>query len=190
MTVPRITLASLDGMTQYAPLLALGWVYKTIDLWSPIQSRLVYPARLHSDHPQDTLLAVLVSILAGCRSVHQINTSIRPDRLLAQAWGQACFDEQSTVARVLDNSQGTQVEQLRQGSEVIYRWTGQAPQHDWRVPLIVDIDLTALPTSARGQGSTKGYLGEKRGALVVNYAELEPPTTRRVSVRSSIPAIP
>ncbi len=189
-TAPQITLAPLDGMTRFAPLVALGCLFQTSDLFSPIRSRLQYPAGLHTDHPQDAIFALLVSMLAGCRSVQQINTVIRPDRLLAQAWGQDGFPEQSTIARVLDVSQAEQVQQLRAGETVIFRWISQTARHNWVEPLWTDIDLTALPTSARAQGSTKGYFPEKRGALAASCAGWEPRNTMRALVRCSTPAIP
>lgn len=49
------------------------------------------------------LLDLWVSILAGCRSVSHVNTHIRPDLVLAQAWGRPRFHEQSTLARILDD---------------------------------------------------------------------------------------
>jgi hypothetical protein len=42
---------------------------------------------MHTEKPLEALVDVWVSILAGCRWVHQINTKIRPDGLLAHAWG-------------------------------------------------------------------------------------------------------
>lgn len=133
---------------------------------------------------------VWVSMLAGCRSVHQVNTKIRPDRLLARTWGRERFCEQSTLARVLDACEAEQVQQLRAGVEAVYRWIGRAPQGKWEVsPLMIDIDLTGLPAGRKAEGSTKGYFSEKKGCVDVNCAALEPPTMTKVSVRCCIQAI-
>jgi hypothetical protein len=188
-TVPKITLASLAGMSRFAPLVALGAIYQQSDLFAPIRSRLQFPEQMHTDRPYDALLTLLVSMLAGCRSVSQINTAIRPDPVLARAWGQEHFAEQSTIARVLDQCREAQISQLQAGVEAIFRWISQTAQHDWNQPLWVDIDLTALPTSARAEGSTKGYFSEKKGSTAANSAGLERRNTMKVSVRCSIQAI-
>jgi hypothetical protein len=164
---PRITLVPLGQTTLFAPLVALGFYVREQDLLAPIFARLTFEQATHTRHPEAALLDLWVSILAGCYSVSQINTKIRPDRLLAQAWGRPCFAEQSTVARVLDVCQAEQVDQLRAGAAVVYRWLGQAPHQAWAdAPLMIDIDLTALPAGRHADGSTKGYFAEKGGADV------------------------
>jgi hypothetical protein len=174
MSPPRFSLASLGGMTQFAPLVALGFFVREYDLLSPITSRLAFTQATHTEDPIAALIEVWVSMLAGCRSIWQINTKIRPDLVLAQAWGREQFAEQSTVARVLDVCQPEQVDQLRQGIESIYRWTSQAAQHHWIQELLVDIDLTGLPAGRQAEGSTKGYFSEKKGHAAGSYAVSEP----------------
>lgn len=176
---PQITLAPLDGVTQYAPLMALGFSCREQDILSPIFSRLKFPPGLHTEHPENALLTMFVSLLAGCRSVSQINTKIRPDLTLANAWGMPRFVEQSTVSRVLEQTQNEQIEQLRAGAEAIYAWIGQAPHHHWESSLVIDIDLTGLPCSAKAEGSSKGYFSEKKVAMDDSYVTLEQPSTMK-----------
>jgi len=92
----------MKGTTQFAPLVAIGFFMREFDLLAPIYSRLVFEQATHTQYPVEALLDLWVSILAGCRSVWQINTKIRPDLSLAQAWGRSRFADQSTIARVLD----------------------------------------------------------------------------------------
>ena len=180
--IPRFSLAHLDSYTRFAPLVALGFFVREQDLFSPLFSRLKFPAHLHTVNPTAALLDLWVSILAGCRSVSQINTQIRPDRLLAQAWGRECFCEQSTIARVLDACQSEQVNQLRAGVQAVYHWIGQATRHPWELAsLIVDIDLTGLPAGRQAEGSTKGYFSGKKGPVDGSYAGSQPPSMTRAS---------
>ena len=191
MTAPRISLTSLAGMSQFAPLVALGFFVREYDLFSPITSRLAFTLATHTEYPKEALLEVWVSMLAGCRSIWQINTKIRPDLVLAQAWGREQFAEQSTVARILDGCQPEQVEQLRQGIESIYRWIGQAPQHQWAAgELLVDIDLTGLPAGRKAEGSSPGYFSGKKGHAAGSYVGLGPPPMMKVWPRCCIPATP
>lgn len=88
---PRICLAPMKGTTQFAPLVAMGFFMREFDLLAPIYSRLVFEQATHTQYPVEALLDLWVSILAGCRSVWQINTKIRPDLTLAQAWGRSRF---------------------------------------------------------------------------------------------------
>lgn len=189
ITKPDFTLSSLEGMTKFAPLIALGFACREQDSFSPIFSRLIFPKGMHIEHPEKALMTLWVSLLAGCRSISQINTVIRPDLGLACAWGQNCFVEQSTVARILDQIQVEQVEQFRQGMEHVYGWIGQAVNHTWEELLLVDIDLTGLPSSPNAEGSCKGYFSEKKEVAGVSCAGLQPLSMMKVSVRYSIRAI-
>lgn len=164
LSKPRISLVKFEETTRFAPLVALGFFVREEDLLSPIFSRLEFTQPTHTEHPVEALVDLWVSILAGCRSVSQINTQIRPDLVLAHAWGRPGFAEQSTVARVLDVCQEEQVSQLRAGVEAIYRWIGRALHHPWaETALLMDIDLTGLPAGKSAQGSTKGYFSGKKG---------------------------
>jgi len=168
---PRIVLTPLEHVTRFAPLVALGYWTREHDLWAPIFSRLRFEQSIHIKHPEEALLDLWVSMHAGCRSVSHVNTQIRPDLALAQAWGRARFHEQSTLARVLDKCQPEHVEQLRAGVDMVYQWIGQAPHHAWSTePLTIDIDLTGLPAGRQAEGSTTGYFSGKRGPEAARYA--------------------
>ena len=162
---PMICVDELKGSTAYAPLVALGNYVRMTDLLSPLESRVCFPAGMHTEHPTEALIDLWISMLAGCQSVFQINSKLRPDHTLAKSWGRSVsFAEQSTVARILDHCQTEQVAQFSEGIQAINRWICQSYQHPWPHMLTVDIDLTELPASARAQGSTKGYFQEKGGA--------------------------
>lgn len=183
-TMPRIVLVPLEQTTLFAPLLALGFRIREQDLLAPVFSRLAFEQPTHTVHPEAAMLDAWVSILAGCRSISNINTKIRPDRLLAQAWGRPCFYEQSTVARVLDACHVAQVGELRAGIEAVYRWIGQAPRHRWSDgDLTIDVDLTGLLAGRQAEGSTKGYFSGKKGGVDASCAALMPPISTRTSDR-------
>lgn len=190
-SVPKISVVKLDKVTQFAPLVALGFYVRATDLLSPIYSRLHFPKGMHTEDPVAAMIDLWISMLAGCRSVSQINTKIRPDLPLAAAWGRQQFKEQSTIARVLDGCRQEQVEQLRDAVNVLYQWLGQSPRHEWRSksPLMVDIDLTGLPAGRQAEGSVPGYYSGKRGCVYGNYAASAQPPTAKVSVRSFFPVM-
>jgi len=179
---PRFIVTPMETYTTFGPLVALGFFVQQHDLWAPVRSRVCFTQSMHCDDPVDALLDMGVGILAGCEVVAQINTTIRPDRLLAQAWGREQFREQSTIARVLDACGPLQVQQMRQANEQLLRWTGRVYQHDFsRAWLLLDIDLTALLASKRADGSEKGYFPGKKTRRAANWRVWRPSTIEKSS---------
>ena len=182
---PHFTTAPIAS-TAHAPLVALGFWVRQLDLWAPIRTRVQFTQPTHTKDPVGALLDLAVGLLAGCEVVAQVNTTIRSDPLLAQAWGRDAFAEQSTIARVLDACQPLQVAQWRHANEATLRWMGQIYQHpfpqDW---LRLDVDLTALEASAAAEGSEKGYFPGKKTQPGGSWAASRPPTTGKWSCRTS-----
>jgi len=147
--------------TRFAPLAALGTYYCAQKTLEPLQQVSMALKTVHYC-PADKLVDMLVSILAGCTHVAQINTRLRPEVTLAQAWGRDTYVEQSTVARTLDALTQTNLQDLRAAGMTIWRAHSQALDHDWRGWLWFDLDLSGLRASPNAEDSTKGYFsGEK-----------------------------
>jgi len=114
------------------------------------------------DHtPGEKLLDALLVILAGYPSLYMLNTKLRPDPVLASAWHRRAFADQSVVSRTLDAFSDDSLAQLRAVSYGYWSEHTRLTNHDWRKPLIVDLDLTPLAASKHAEGSAKGYLGKK-----------------------------
>ena len=185
---PHFTTAPMEQTTHYGPLVALGFFVREHDLWSPIQSRLLFAHKTHTEHPIDALLDMCVGILAGCEVVSQINTTIHPDLLLASAWGRQRFAEQSTISRVLDTCGAEQVSQMREANEALLKWTGQVHHHDFAQHwLRLDLDLTGLLTSKLAEGSTKGYFAGKKTLQAVNWPGSAQPIIAKCCSRNCTP---
>ena len=151
----QIRLTMMPQDTPFAPLGVLGYCLMHTNFLAPAFALVRLPLKTVAHTPTDKLLDVLVSILAGCRAVQQINTRLRPDLALAHAWGRQRFADQSTVARMLDAFTPAHVAQLRQGSEQLFRRESRTLQHDFEHDwLWLDIDLTPLPASKHAQAST------------------------------------
>jgi hypothetical protein len=157
-----IRLAEMPDETSFAPLGVLGYCLTRTQFLAPVWAGLDLPLKTVDHAPQAKLLDLLVSILAGCRAISQVNTRLRPDLALARGWGRERFADQSTLARTLDAFTGVEVAQFRHGSEALFRRESQALRHDTaRAWLWLDIDLTPLPISKRAEGSTKGKFNRK-----------------------------
>ena len=111
--------------------------------------------------PGEKLLDAFLVILAGYPSLYLLNTALRPDPLLAQAWHRTALADQLSVSRTLYACMSPNLTALRTISTDFWRSHSQLAQHDWRQRLILDLDLTPLRASAQAEASTKGYVGKK-----------------------------
>jgi len=156
-----IRLVNMPEQTGYAPLAVVGYCLSRTRFLDSVWAELDLGLKTVDHPPEAKLLGLLISILAGCRSIAQVNTRLRSEIALARAWGQEWAD-QSNLARTLDAFTAKQVAQLRQGSEALFRRESRTLRHDWaRDWLWLDIDLTPLPISKRAEGSTKGKFDKK-----------------------------
>jgi hypothetical protein len=159
-TVVRLT--DMPDETCFAPLGVLGYCLTRTQFLAPIWAELKLPLKTVDHSPEAKLLDLVVSILAGCRAIDQVNTRLRPDVALARAWGRERFADQSTLTRTLDAFRAAEVAQLRQGSEVWFRRESRVLRHDFDHDwLWLDIDLTPLPISKHAEDSTKGKFDQK-----------------------------
>lgn len=186
-TIIRLTAMPQD--TNFAPLGVLGYCLTRTDFLAPVFADLTLPIKEVDHPPVAKMMDVLTSILAGCRTISQVNTRLRPDLALARAWGRERFAEQSTLARTLDVFSPEHIAQLRCGSEALFRRESQVLRHnfaqDW---LWLDIDLTPLPASKHAEASTKGKIDGKKTNTDANWPELMLPSTKKPYSRACIPA--
>lgn len=166
--------------TQFAPLAVLGYAYQQQGTLKKLKSVQLRLKEVHHS-PQDKLAEVLVSILAGCRHLAEINTVLRPDIQLAQSWGQSQFAEQSVVSRSLDGLTQMNLAELRAATSAIWREHSLVFRHDWRGWLWFDLDLTGLLASPQAEGSEKGYFSGKKTPLVGNWPGFPPSVTTKPS---------
>jgi len=173
-TTIRLTMMPQD--TGFVPLGVVGYCLTRTDFLAPVFADLALPIKEVDHSPEAKLIDVLVSLLAGCRAISQVNTRIRPDLALARAWGRECFAEQSTLARTLDAFSPEHVAQLRRGGEALFRRESRVLRHnfdqDW---LWLDIDLTPLPASKHAEESSKGKIGDKKNRYGRQLARVNAP---------------
>lgn len=183
-----VRLVPMPMETAFAPLGALGYCLMRTHFLDALWQTLALPLKTVDHRPQDKLADVLVSLLSGCRAMAQINTRLRPDLALACAWGRPQFADQATLARTLDAFDAVQIEQLRRGSEALFRRESRSLRHDLDAEwLWLDIDLTPLPISKHAEGSSKGKFGEKTDTGA-NWHGCMRRSITRPCFRGSIPA--
>ncbi len=163
----EISVADVEFNTQYAPLAALWAAYQADQVLQPLQE-LPIVMKKRDFTPADKLMQVLLSILAGCETLSEVNTRLKRESYLARACGWPRFADQSNLSRMLDALTLKQIEQLRQRSRQIW-WNGsQIHSRDWRKHLWLDFDLSGLTCSAEAEESEKGYFSGKKTQPGVN----------------------
>jgi hypothetical protein len=153
--------------TQYAPLAVLCAHYQAKQVLEPLK-QVPIPMKSRVFSPGDKLIQVLLSILAGCGPLYELNERLKPETGLAALWGWPTFSDQSNLSRTLDALSQKQIELLQAQTRHIGRRLSQVPGHDWRRFLWLDFDLTGLPCSKRAEASQKGYFSGKKTRPVAN----------------------
>ena len=175
----RIVLEERTDHCSFVPLAVVGYCFTRSGLLQPLWSTLEVEMKVYDHTPTGKLQDVLVAIMAGCRSLAQVNSRLRPEQALATAWQRRRFAEQSTLSRALDALAPQQVDQLRAGHLTLLREHSQLCHHDWRQPVILDLDATSLLASKRAEGSRKGWVsGKKTGTVVTSSVSAWPAITR------------
>ncbi len=147
--------------TQYAPLAALLAHYREHQVLSALD-QVQIPMKKRDFTPTDKLKQVLVSILASCDTLSEVNSRLKAERHLARVLDWTRFVDQSNLSRTLDVLTLKQIDQLRRGTTDIWRSRGRTKAHDWRGYLWLDFDLSGLPCSLRAEESQKGYFSDKK----------------------------
>ena len=150
--------------TQYAPLVALAVHYQQNRLLEPLD-RVQIPMKTRDFTPTDKLIQVLLSILAGCTTLSETNSKLKPEWGLAKIWQWPRIADQSVLSRTLDALTLMNIGQLRDSTTTIWHHLGQTLRHDWRGFLWLDFDLTGLPCGKQAEESQKGYFSGKKTSL-------------------------
>src|SRR5437868_4302749 len=136
-------------LTGHASLAALGHYLHTIDLLAPIKERVQIKQKTVKYTPFDKLCGAFVLLLTGAHRMVQINTRLRADLALCQAFGLCGCAEQSVVQDTLDACTDANVGQMRQAVNAIFRAHSRAYQHDYQHQLqVLDIDLSGRECGA------------------------------------------
>lgn len=147
--------------TQFAPLAVIFALYQQNNRLEPLKNVLL-EMRSRDFTPSDKLTQVLVSILAGCKTLSEVNSRLKSETKLACALGWERFADQSNLSRTLDELSQKQIASLRESTTQIWRAHSRVIERDWRSYLWLDFDLSGLPCGPLAQASQKGYFGDKK----------------------------
>lgn len=146
-----------------ASLVALGVHFQELAIWSVIQSHVHIKQKVRQHTPLNKLLDCFISILAGGVGLVEINTRVRPDRALPQAFGRTACAEQSTISDTVNACSPDNVIEMQAALTLILRQQGACYQHDYQKRWqLLDVDMTGMPAGRLGEGVCKGYFPKHR----------------------------
>jgi hypothetical protein len=174
--------------TKFAPLGAFATRFQQQQTLKPLEN--VHVALKQVDFSAiDKLMQVLISMLAGCEYISEVNTKLKPETVLAQVWQFERFADQSNLSLTLDQLSLMNLTELEQAVGMIWRQSSRTLHHDWRGFLELDLDLSGLPCGKQAEGSEKGYFSGKKMPLAVSWPELAPYLTAKRSGLTCFPAL-
>ena len=132
--------------TGCASLAALGVKLSQLNLFGPIRTTVQIRQKTIKHTPTDKLYDAFISLLAGAHGLVEINTRLRADPALQQAFGRSACAEQSVVQQTLDACTTENVTQLQHALDEIYRQHSQSVHHDYQAGFqLLDVDMSGLP---------------------------------------------
>ena len=167
--------------TGCASLAAIGVKLSQLKLFDPIRTTVQIRQKTIKHTPVDKLYDAFISLMAGAHGLVEINTRLRTDPALQQAFGRSACAEQSVVQETLDACTTENVTQLQHALDEIYRQHGQSVHHDYQANFhLLDVDMSGLPCGPKAAFATKGYFAgqyHRRGrqvgrVLATHYEEV------------------
>jgi len=147
-----------------ASLIALGNYLENTPIWQLIEQEVKIKQKVLQHTPTDKLKDAWISMLAGAQSLVELNTLVRPDKALQQAFGREGCADQSTVSETLNACNVTNVKQMQLASKRIYQRYGKGYSHHYGKHMqILDVDISGLVCGLQAEGAEKGYFPNQKG---------------------------
>jgi len=149
----------------HASLAAIGAYLHQIDLLAPLREKIQIRQKTVKYTPFDKLQDAFILLLTGAHRRVEINTQVRADLALCQAFGKSECAEQSVVQDTLDACTDENVAQIQQAVTAIFRVQSRAFGHDYHQQWqVLDIDLSGRVCGKRAEDATRGYFADHKGA--------------------------
>lgn len=173
-----------DAATTFTPcasLAALGCHLQQLQLFEPIRTQLQIAQKTVLHSPVDKLFDAFITLLAGAHGLVEVNTRLRCDLALQQAFGRTSCADQSTIQETLNACTDQNVTELTNALTTIYRAHSQGYRHDYPAHYqLLDVDLSGMPCGKKAALATKGYFPNQRNrrgrqlgrVLASRYAEV------------------
>jgi hypothetical protein len=158
--------STTDTTTMFTPcatLAALGCHLRQLDLFAPIRQQVQIAQKSVRHTPLDKLYDAFITILAGAHGLVEVNTRLRSDLALQEAFGRSGCADQSTIQDTLNACTSENVAQLTQALTTIYRQHSLGYRHNYASRRqLLDVDMSGMPCGPKAALATKGYFAKAR----------------------------
>ncbi len=164
------------------PLCALGEVLRRKAVFQELHDNVCIPQKTIRYRPTDKLVFLVLGMLSGAETVYEINTQVRPDAVLLEAFGYPRCADASVIHQTLDAATEDTVAELEGVLASLRAKQGRMAEKSWvsQGGIRVDIDLSALPVSRHAEGAKKGYVATMRNQYTRQLARLVCGNTQEV----------
>jgi hypothetical protein len=156
----------MQEFTHFSPrasLATVGLYMQEKNIWNTVENVVQIQQKVNRYKPVEKLMDAFINILAGGQGIVEINTRVKPDRALQQAFGRTGCADQSSVSHTLNVCTPENVDPLRTALEQIYQQHSQGYQHDYQKQYqLLDVDMTGMPAGRKGEGVAKGYFPKQK----------------------------
>jgi hypothetical protein len=156
----------MKEFTHFSPrasLVAIGLYMQEKNIWDTVENMVQIRQKATHYTPTEKLMDAFINILAGGEGIVEINTRVKPDRALQQAFGRTSCADQSSVSQTLNVCTPDNVVQLRTALQSIYQQQSQGYHHDYQKQYqLLDVDMTGMPAGRQGEGVAKGYFPKQK----------------------------
>jgi len=157
----------MSQFTKFSPrasLIALGNYLENTVIWQIIEQEITIQQKVLKHTPTDKLKDAWLSMLAGAKSLVELNTVVRPDKALQRAFGREACADQSTVSQTLNACDEKTVAQMQTALKRIYQRYGKGYRHHYgKTMQILDVDMSGLICGRQAEGAEKGYFPNQKG---------------------------
>ena len=152
-----------EHLSPRASLAAIGAIIQQRNLFGPVREQLKVAQKTVKYAPSDKLYDAFITILAGAHGLVEVNTRLRADPALQQAFGRTACAEQSVVQDTLDACNSENVTEFQTALTTIYRAHSQGYAHDYTTSYqLLDVDMSGLPCGKKAAFACKGYFAKQR----------------------------
>lgn len=176
--------STIDTTTTFTPcasLAALGCHIRQIKLFDAVCEHVRIAQKTITHTPTDKLYDAFITLLAGAHGLVEVNTRLRSDPALQEAFDRSACADQSTIQDTLNACTTENVTQLTTALTRIYRQHSQGYRHNYqRRRQLLDVDLSGMPCGPKAALATKGYFANARNrrgrqlgrVLATHYREI------------------
>src|SRR5262249_28513037 len=146
-----------------ASLVARGIRFQQMGLWAEVSAQVKINQRSQKQTPLEKLLDCWINILAGGEGVVEVNTRVRPDKVVRHSCGRHCCADQSPISATLHACHAQNVTQMRDAMKDILQRHSHAYRHKYaQEEVLRDVEMTGMPAGRQGEGWANGYFAPRK----------------------------